>query len=180
MKIYYCLKKSDRSATEIWCNGSWIGTSTGKKRFHIKFYKGVNSLDHDLNEIKKELEVAQIMGGVYSRINTEKRNTMIQFKKLGLPFLVKFTENPYAYLIKSSASNAGVKFYPEFNLITVMADGFPLVRFVLSNDYKQVFHTFASNWRDNDKNLCHLSSPNCIPHIFPIEDLEKHIRKVVL
>jgi len=86
--------------------------------------------------------------------------------------------DPLPYITKKSQSIPGAKYYPEFRLLTLMGDGFPMVRFVFSENMETVFFCFCD---DNlNYGLNHMSNPDGIPHIFLFKHFKKYLKRVRL
>ena len=69
----------------------------------------------------------------------------------------------------------GVKYYPEFQVISLMGDGFAQARFVFSKDFTQVYHAFTNKYT-----LVQNIKQSEIPLVFPIEDFPKWLKYFVI
>ena len=179
MNDYYTNRDSKQQPFSIWCNGVVVATLTGIKRPRFKWLAGYSKKGMDIKQILSQVDLDRRCEEIHDRYKAQKKANAMLINDMGVKFLSKLANNPYIYVNRVSISSVAVSFYPEFNSFTICGDGFPMARFVLSKDLKQVFFMFAGDWKGNDK-LQLAANPNCIPHIFPIEDLEKHVAKIAI
>lgn len=82
-----------------------------------------------------------------------------------------------SFITQKSVTSLGTVIYPQFNSVTHMGDGFPLVRWTLAKGGKEIFISFLSNWMNNYK-LQFASNRNSIPYILDVKDIPKHFPKI--
>lgn len=81
------------------------------------------------------------------------------------------------FVTHSSVSNTSTIWYPQFRILTICGDGFPMARFGFTEDFSLVFCAHIGPWNENHK-LTYGANPNAIPHIFPFADFKKHLIKI--
>lgn len=90
---------------------------------------------------------------------------------------LKIADLALSSVTHDSVTIVGAKIYPTFNMVTIMGDGFPLVRFSIENGGKYIFISFLGTWRDNCK-LQHAANPDCIPFILEVKEIKNQFKKI--
>lgn len=73
-----------------------------------------------------------------------------------------------------SMSNFAMVYYRDFNAVTVLGDGFPMFRFVLSYDMQTVMFSFGGEY---NRDLQLASNPQGVPFQFPASELGKYLTR---
>lgn len=78
---------------------------------------------------------------------------------------------------RGGSSIRSFKYYPQFRVLAYLGDGFPVARFVLSENFQEVY--FAMIYPDKrNGTLMHSGNENSIPYIFPVNDFPKYINRI--
>lgn len=91
--------------------------------------------------------------------------------------LAELAAKASSFITQESLTSLGTVIYPQFNSVTHMGDGFPLVRWTLAKGGKEIFVSFLSEWMDNHK-LQFASNRNFIPYILDIKDIPKYFPRI--
>jgi hypothetical protein len=97
------------------------------------------------------------------------------------PGALKFLDATVPVLRKAITKGSSIvsfKFYPEFRILVLLGDGFPVARFGLNEAFNKIYCAYVDTKPAPNAELLFASNPNGIPTQFPIEDFPKHIAKI--